>query len=71
MHVVLMILGFVWWWPVGLAMLVFLMAKRRRWRRMLAGGEAMFAFQQLCGSLTPCCGWQTANEFHTAGRGHC
>ena len=42
MHIVLMILGFVWWWPLGLAMLFFLVARRRRWRRMLAGGGAMF-----------------------------
>ena len=42
MHVILMILGFVWWWPVGLAMLFFFMARRRRWRELSAGEGAMF-----------------------------
>ena len=42
MHIVLMILGFVWWWPLGLAMLFFVIARKRRWRQLSAGGEAMF-----------------------------
>jgi hypothetical protein len=44
MHIVLMVLGFLWWWPVGLAMLAFIIMRRRRWRQIRAGaGEsAMF-----------------------------
>ena len=44
MHIVLMVLGFLWWWPVGLAMLAFIIMRRRRWRQISAGaGEgAMF-----------------------------
>jgi hypothetical protein len=42
MHVALMILGFLWWWPVGLAMLAFIIMRRRRWRQICAGDEAMF-----------------------------
>jgi hypothetical protein len=34
MAIVLTILGFIWWWPIGLLMLGFLVAKRRfGWRR--------------------------------------
>ena len=45
MHIVLMILGFVWWWPVGLAMLAFIVMRRRRWRQVSAGAgdNPMFA----------------------------
>ena len=42
MHIVLMILGFIWWWPVGLAMLAFMLMRRRRWRQIAAGEGAMF-----------------------------
>jgi hypothetical protein len=44
MHIVLMVLGFLWWWPVGLAMLAFILMRRRRWRQMAAGAGdgAMF-----------------------------
>lgn len=42
MHIVLMILGFVWWWPLGLAMLAFIFMRRRRWRQVCAGDGAMF-----------------------------
>lgn len=31
MGVVLMILGFVWWWPIGLLILGFMIARRRRY----------------------------------------
>jgi hypothetical protein len=42
MHILLMILGFVWWWPVGLAMLAFVLMRRRRWRQVSAGEGPMF-----------------------------
>ena len=42
MHIVLMILGFVWWWPLGLAMLAFIVMRRRRWRQVVMGEGAMF-----------------------------
>ena len=42
MHIVLMVLGFMWWWPVGLAMLAFMLMKRRRWRQISAGEGPMF-----------------------------
>jgi hypothetical protein len=43
MAIVLMILGFVWWWPVGLVILGFLIARRKygNWRQpMFAGHES-------------------------------
>ncbi len=43
MAIVLMILGFVWWWPVGLVILGFLIARRKYgyWRQpMFAGNES-------------------------------
>jgi hypothetical protein len=44
MAIVLMILGFVWWWPVGLVILGFLIARRKYgyWRHpMFAGNQPM------------------------------
>ncbi len=31
MAIILMILSFIWWWPLGLVVLGFLIARRRRW----------------------------------------
>jgi Protein of unknown function (DUF2852) len=47
MALVLMILGFVWWWPVGLIILGFLIARGRLgyWRRPSFAGSG------------PMCGW--------------
>ena len=43
MAIALMILGFVWWWPVGLVILGFLLARRRYgWRHAHAGENQMF-----------------------------
>ena len=39
MPVILMILGFIWWWPVGLAILGFLLARGRCWRRSMYAGD--------------------------------
>jgi Protein of unknown function (DUF2852) len=41
MPVILMILGFVWWWPLGLLMLGFLIARGRfgYWRRLSYAGD--------------------------------
>ena len=42
MAIVLMVLGFIWWWPVGLVILGFLIARRKYgyWRQpMFAGNE--------------------------------
>jgi hypothetical protein len=39
MAVVLMILGFIWWWPLGLVALGFLFARRRYWRRAAYAGD--------------------------------
>ncbi len=41
MPLVLMILGFLWWWPVGLLILGFLIARRRFgcWRRPIYAGN--------------------------------
>src|ERR1700690_3850640 len=41
MAVVLMILGFIWWWPLGLIILGFLIAHGRfgRWRRPIYAGD--------------------------------
>jgi hypothetical protein len=45
MAIVLMILGFIWWWPVGLLILAAMIASGRigcGWRRpMFAGGGSM------------------------------
>jgi hypothetical protein len=44
MAIVLMILSFIWWWPLGLAVLAFLVLRRRWERRHLeyAGEGQMF-----------------------------
>src|SRR4051812_6286091 len=40
MTIVLMILGFIRWWPVGLAILAFVLARRRYgWRQVSYAGE--------------------------------
>jgi uncharacterized protein DUF2852 len=40
MPVVLMILGFVWWWPLGLIILGFLIARHKYgWRRLSYAGN--------------------------------
>jgi len=44
MPLILMILGFIWWWPVGLAILAFLLARGRFGcgrRALFAGDEPM------------------------------
>lgn len=45
MALVLMILGFVWWWPVGLIILAILFAKGRFgcWRHPMFAGNGGFA----------------------------
>src|SRR5271165_89084 len=35
MAVILTILGFLWWWPLGLLMLAFFFARRRSWRHQM------------------------------------
>jgi hypothetical protein len=47
MAVILMILGFVWWWPLGLIILAFLIARGRfgHWHRPSFAGSG------------PMCGW--------------
>src|ERR1700734_3633917 len=45
MAIVLMVLGFIWWWPVGLVILGFLIARRKYgyWRQpMFAGNEPTY-----------------------------
>jgi hypothetical protein len=45
MAIVLMVLGFIWWWPVGLVVLGFLIARRKYgyWRQpMFAGNEPTY-----------------------------
>ena len=42
MPIVAMILGFIWWWPLGLAVLAFLIVRRRRyggWHGQMFAGE--------------------------------
>jgi hypothetical protein len=34
-----MILGFIWWWPLGLVILGFLLARGRCWRRASYAGD--------------------------------
>jgi len=48
MAVILMILGFVWWWPVGLLILGFLIARKRSWRHAMdyAGSGPMLDLQR-------------------------
>jgi hypothetical protein len=48
MAVILMILGFVWWWPVGLLILGFLIARRKLGygrHQIYAGNGPMFDLQ--------------------------
>ncbi len=48
MAIVLMILGFIWWWPIGLIILGFLIARGRFgcWHRpMFAGSGPMSGFE--------------------------
>ena len=40
MHVLLIILGFIWWWPLGLLALGFLIARRRYVRGAMYCAEA-------------------------------
>jgi hypothetical protein len=45
MAIVLMVLGFIWWWPLGLIILGFLIARRKYgyWRQpMFAGNEPTY-----------------------------
>ena len=45
MAIVLMVLGFIWWWPVGLVILGLLIARRKYgyWRQpMFAGNEPTY-----------------------------
>jgi hypothetical protein len=44
MPIILMILGFIWWWPLGLLVLGFLIARGRFgfWRHSYAGDGPMF-----------------------------
>jgi hypothetical protein len=39
MAFVLMILGFIWWWPVGLVLLGFVLARRGYFRRQMLAGD--------------------------------
>jgi hypothetical protein len=40
MGIVLMILGFIWWWPIGLLVLGFLISRRcGYWRRPMYAGD--------------------------------
>jgi Protein of unknown function (DUF2852) len=39
MALVFMILGFIWWWPVGLAILGYLVMRRRCWRGPMFAGD--------------------------------
>jgi hypothetical protein len=51
MHVILIVLGFLWWWPVGLLLLGFMIARRKSgWRRLhYAGDGHMFDREHGCG----------------------
>jgi hypothetical protein len=52
MHVILIVLGFLWWWPVGLLLLGFMIARRKSggWRRLsYAGDGQMFDREHGCG----------------------
>jgi hypothetical protein len=39
MAIILMILSFIWWWPLGLLILGFLLARGRCWRRPMYAGD--------------------------------
>src|SRR5579863_3386865 len=47
MPLILMILGFIWWWPLGLLMLGFLIARGRfgGWRHSYAGDGPMLDWE--------------------------
>ena len=45
LHILLVVLAFQWWWPLGLAALAFVILRRRAWRRMAySGGTEMFGW---------------------------
>ena len=49
-----MVLGFIWWWPLGLAVLAFLIVRRRRyggWRTPMFAGEEPTSMFDHRGSL--------------------
>ncbi len=47
LHVLLVVLAFHFWWPLGLGALAFILLRRRAWRRMAyAGGQQMFAWNR-------------------------
>jgi len=39
MALLLIVLSFVWWWPLGLLILGFLIARRRVWRHRIYAGD--------------------------------
>jgi hypothetical protein len=39
MAIALVLLSFIWWWPLGLLVLAFLIARRRRWRHALYAAD--------------------------------
>jgi hypothetical protein len=47
MPLILMVLGFIWWWPLGLVMLGFLIARGRfgGWRHSYAGDGPMLDWE--------------------------
>ena len=51
MPLILMILGFIWWWPLGLIILGFLLARGRFgcWRRPIYAGEGPMSDWDHCG----------------------
>ena len=48
MALVLTVLGFLWWWPLGLILLGFMIARGRRacWRRQIAGDGSMLGWER-------------------------
>jgi len=49
MSVILMILGFIWWWPLGLAVLAFMIGRRRFGRRPLYAVDGQTPDANYCG----------------------
>jgi Protein of unknown function (DUF2852) len=51
MGVVLMVLSFIWWWPLGLLILGFLIARGKfgNWRHPAYAGEASMFDRKYCG----------------------